>query len=198
MNPRLIINSMVALSLFSACSAGTDISGDEVAGAGVSSETVDGDARSIHIAAADGSALDVDVGYVENSEAGSYAEVEVDGRAFEIAQWYDAESSALHNVVSAVDGSLRYETIIDASGARLVLSDAAGQRTIESGQAMGNVDDVAATLLMNLRAPDAEDEMPYSYRTVCITYDTSNPDDWYLKRGWCTCAHWYSLICTMD
>src|SRR5689334_18762822 len=155
-----------------------------------------GQSQQLKVTDPDGAARGVVV--LESRRAGTsaYAEVRMGERDFTLAQWTDADTSARHSVVSSSDGALRYESITDASGARVVLTDGSGTRAVSAGQALGSLDRDAATLLLNFR-PGAGDEVAY-YETYCVGYDTSDPKDWHLVVGSCTCEHWYSVICTMN
>lgn len=157
-----------------------------------------GDAKqTVQVADAHGHALSVTVLNSDTSSAGSYADIRINQRQFQLAQWVDAESGALHNVVSSADNSIHYEAIVSAAGTQLSLSDAGGKRMVAPGESLGKVDTDAAALLLNFRAPGSGAEIPY-YQTYCVGYDTSDPSDWHLTVGSCTCAHWYSVICTMN
>jgi hypothetical protein len=155
-------------------------------------------AQTITIADAHGKALRVTVLFSERTETGSYAQVRVAGRSFTLSQWVDADSGALHSVVSADDAVLRYEYITDAAGAKLVVTDESGKRQLNAGDAMGSINEDAAALLLNFRQGGAAGETGYTYQTYCVGYDTSNPADWHLTVGACTCDHWYSVVCTMN
>lgn len=171
--------SAILLSMFVACAP----TGDP------------GPSQEINVADPDGAARSVVV--LDNRQAGTsaYVEVRMGQRDFTLAQWTDADTGARHNVVSSSDGVLRYESITEVSDARVVLTDASGTRVVSAGQALGGLDRDAATLLLNFR-PGAGGEVAY-YETYCVGYDTSNPADWHLVVGACTCEHWYSVICTM-
>jgi hypothetical protein len=171
--------SAFALSMFAACSQGED----------------PGQAQ-IQVAGPDGAAHSVTVLDSQRAAGSSYAEVRIGDREFTLSQWVDAATSARHSAVASSDGSLRYEYVANGLDARLVIADRAGTRVVPAGGALGNLDRDAATLLMSLR-PGA-DGVAYSYSTYCVGYDTSDPNDWHLVVGSCTCAHWYSVICTMD
>jgi hypothetical protein len=154
-----------------------------------------GQSQQIKVSDPDGAARSVVVLETRRAGTSAYAEVRMGQRDFTLAQWTDADTGARHNVVSSSDGALRYESITDASDARVVLTDASGTRVASAGEPLGGLDSDAATLLSNFR-PGAGDEVAY-YETYCVGYDTSNPADWHLVVGACTCEHWYSVICTM-
>ena len=172
--------SAIVLSMFVACAQSGDL----------------GQPQEIKISDPDGAARGVVVLDSRSAGTSAYAEVRMGERDFTLAQWTDAGTGARHSVVSSADGALRYESIIDASGARVVVTDASGTRVVSAGEALGGLDRDAATLLLNFR-PGVGGEVAY-YETYCVGYDTSDPKDWHLYIGTCSCEHWYSVICTMN
>jgi hypothetical protein len=152
--------------------------------------------QSIEISDPEGGARSITIGDEQRGATESYVEVEINGRDFAVAQWIDASSGDRHSVVSSTEGAIRYEHIAGAVTDEVVLTDAAGTRTVYDGDALGEVDEDAATLLMNLRPVNGlAGDTAYEYETWCVYYNTSDPDDWHLELARCTCAHWYSVFC---
>ena len=164
---------------------------------GACAQTDDVDSQSTQVSISDpfGAEQIVTVYEAEVGPSDGHAQVGMDGRDFSIVQWIDADSGAKHSVVSASDSEVSYEYIGTGIGAEIVLTDATGSRVIADGDALGTIDEAAATLLMNVRpSPGTADEVAYSFRQPCVGYDTSDPDDWHFYVTWCICDHWYSLF----
>jgi hypothetical protein len=154
-------------------------------------------ARSIEIADPSGGSRDVTVLQSQRTTTDGYAEVQMGGRDFTVTEWIDTGAGVSHNVVASADGALSYEFIAGPSTRQLVITDAAGTRTVAVGEALGTLDPDAAALLMSIRPPGGDDTIgvAYQYDTYCVYYNTSDPRDWHLEVAACTCAHWYDVFC---